>query len=57
MVSSTGDEEIEVLNPATEEQIGLIPAGTPEDVAAAVAAARGALHDWSRLPAAERAGS
>ncbi len=55
-VPSTSDEGIEVLNPATEEQIGFIPAGTPQDVAAAVAAARGALHDWSRLPAAERAG-
>src|SRR5215210_2124326 len=54
-VSSTGGEEIEILNPATGEQIGLIPAGTPEDVAAAVAAAREALYGWSRLPAAERA--
>ena len=55
-VASTGGEEIEILNPATGEQIGLIPAGTPEDVAAAVAAAREALYGWSRLPAAERAG-
>ena len=55
-VPSTGGEEVEVLNPATEERIGLIPAGTPEDVAAAVAAARGALREWSRLSAEERAG-
>jgi succinate-semialdehyde dehydrogenase/glutarate-semialdehyde dehydrogenase len=55
-VPSTGGEGIEVLNPATEEQIGLIPAGTPEDVAAAVDAAREALREWSRLPAEERAG-
>jgi acyl-CoA reductase-like NAD-dependent aldehyde dehydrogenase len=55
-VPSTGGEGIEVLNPATEEQIGLIPAGTPEDVAAAVAAARRVLPEWSRLPAEERAG-
>lgn len=53
---STGDEGIEVLNPATGEQIGYIPAGTSEDAAAAVAAARKALPGWSRLPAAERAG-
>jgi acyl-CoA reductase-like NAD-dependent aldehyde dehydrogenase len=53
---STGDEGIKVLNPATGEQIGYIPAGTSEDVAAAVAAARKALPGWSRLPTAERAG-
>src|SRR5919112_4405851 len=39
-VPSTGEEGIEVLNPATGEQIGYIPAGTPEDAKAAVAAAR-----------------
>ena len=55
-VPSTGSEGIEVLNPATEEQIGLIPAGTPEDIAAALDAARAALSEWSRLPAEERAG-
>jgi acyl-CoA reductase-like NAD-dependent aldehyde dehydrogenase len=54
-VPSTGAEGIEVLNPATGEQIGYIPAGTPEDAKAAVAAAREALPGWSRLPAAERA--
>jgi succinate-semialdehyde dehydrogenase/glutarate-semialdehyde dehydrogenase len=55
-IPSTGDEGIEVLNPATGEQIGYIPAGTSEDVAAAVVAARKALPGWSRLPTAERAG-
>jgi acyl-CoA reductase-like NAD-dependent aldehyde dehydrogenase len=55
-VASTGEDGIEVLNPATSERIGLIPAGTPEDAAIAVAAARGALAGWSRLPAVERAG-
>ena len=54
-VPSTGEKGIEVLNPATGEQIGYIPAGTPEDANAAVAAAREALPRWSRLPAAERA--
>src|ERR671916_2767816 len=54
-VPSTGEEGMEVLNPATGEQIGYIPAGTPEDAKAAVAAAREALPGWSRLPAAERA--
>jgi acyl-CoA reductase-like NAD-dependent aldehyde dehydrogenase len=55
-VTSTSEEGIEVLNPATGEQIGLIPAGTPKDAVAAVAAAREALLGWSRLPAGERAG-
>ena len=54
-VPSTGEKGIEVLNPATGEHIGYIPAGTPEDAKAAVAAAREALPRWSRLPAAERA--
>ena len=54
-VPSTGDGAIDVLDPATGERIGLIPAGTPEDAAAAVAAARKASKAWARLPAAERA--
>jgi betaine-aldehyde dehydrogenase len=49
-----------VINPATEAQIGEIPAGTAEDVDAAVAAARAALRrnrgrDWARAPGAVRA--
>uniref|UniRef100_A0A453DSB7 Aldehyde dehydrogenase domain-containing protein n=1 Tax=Aegilops tauschii subsp. strangulata TaxID=200361 RepID=A0A453DSB7_AEGTS len=46
--------------PTTEASIGEIPAGTSEDVDAAVAAARAALkrnrgRDWSRAPGAVRA--
>ncbi|PLS87367.1 MAG: aldehyde dehydrogenase [Actinobacteria bacterium] len=52
---STGDEGIPVTNPANGNQIGSIPAGTEQDVAVAVAAAREALPAWSRTPAAERA--
>jgi acyl-CoA reductase-like NAD-dependent aldehyde dehydrogenase len=54
-VPSTSDEGIEVLNPATGDQIGLIPAGTPADASEAARSARGAKTGWSRLPAAERA--
>ncbi len=54
-VPSTSEEGIEVLNPATGDQIGLIPAGTPADASDAVRSARGAKTGWSRLPAAERA--
>src|SRR5215204_3862589 len=53
-VPSTGEEGIEILNPATGDQVGYIPAGTAEDAKAAVAAAREALPGWPRLPAAER---
>jgi succinate-semialdehyde dehydrogenase/glutarate-semialdehyde dehydrogenase len=52
---STGSEGIAVLNPATGEQVGLIPAGTPQDARGAVAAAREALAGWRRTPAADRA--
>ncbi|MGE4485438.1 MAG: aldehyde dehydrogenase [Oscillospiraceae bacterium] len=46
---------IPVINPATEEIISEIPAGTEEDVEAAVSAAERAQKDWENKPAAERA--
>src|SRR5436305_394797 len=46
---------IAVINPATEEVIGRIPEGTPEDVGRAVAAAREGFDGWSQTPAGERA--
>ncbi|MEV6227120.1 aldehyde dehydrogenase family protein [Saccharopolyspora shandongensis] len=49
-----GEARIEVLNPATEEVIGSVPAGTPSDVDAAVAAARAAFDGWAGTPLAER---
>jgi len=52
---SSGDEYIDVLNPATGEMISRIPAGTPVDASEAVKAAHEAKPGWSRLPAAERA--
>src|ERR671926_56578 len=55
-VPSTSEEAINVLDPATGEQIGVIPAGTPVDASDAAKAAREAKLGWSRLPAAERAG-
>src|SRR5829696_4930902 len=48
--------EIDVLDPATGEQLGSIPAGSREAADAAVRAARAALGAWARTPAAERAG-
>ncbi|TWP51281.1 aldehyde dehydrogenase family protein [Lentzea tibetensis] len=45
---------IEVVNPATEEVIGSVPAGTPADVDTAVAAALAAFPAWSQTSVDER---
>jgi aldehyde dehydrogenase (NAD+) len=52
--SSASGESIDVVNPATEEIIDRVPAGSPADVDAAVAAARAAFPSWSRTASAER---
>ena len=44
-----------VINPATEQALATVPAGTTADVDAAVAAAREAFDHWSATPAGERA--
>jgi acyl-CoA reductase-like NAD-dependent aldehyde dehydrogenase len=49
-------EEIEVVNPATEDVVDTVPAGSPEDVELAVATAQRALRDWSRTDVEKRAG-
>ena len=48
-------EQIGIVNPETEQQIGSVPAGTAEDVDLAVAAARAALPGWSQTSVADRA--
>ena len=53
-VAPASADTIPVENPTTEEIIGYVPAGTPADVGAAVAAARGAFEDWAATPMAER---
>ncbi|GII03780.1 aldehyde dehydrogenase family protein [Planobispora takensis] len=52
--ASASGESIDVVNPATEELIDRVPAGSPADVEAAVAAARAALPMWSATAPAER---
>jgi aldehyde dehydrogenase (NAD+) len=52
---AAGQDVIEVVNPADEQVIGTVPAGTAEDVDAAVRAARAALPEWAATPPAERA--
>ena len=46
-VASSGTENIDVINPSTEEIIGSTPAGTKEDVDLAVKAAKEAFQGWS----------
>jgi aldehyde dehydrogenase (NAD+) len=54
-VDPAGRETIDVVNASTEEVMGRIPQGTPEDVDRAVAAARAAFETWSQTELVERA--
>jgi aldehyde dehydrogenase (NAD+) len=54
-VDPAGSETIDVVNSSTEEVMGRIPQGTPEDVDRAVEAARAAFESWSQTPLVERA--
>ncbi|NUR84088.1 MAG: aldehyde dehydrogenase family protein, partial [Nonomuraea sp.] len=53
-IPSVSGNAIEVVNPATEQIIDQVPAGAPDDVEAAVAAARRAFPAWSSTAHAER---
>jgi aldehyde dehydrogenase (NAD+) len=55
-VEPAGSGTIDVVNPATEEVIGIIPEGTPEDADRAVRAASAAFASWSGVDPHERAG-
>ncbi|MFC4497002.1 aldehyde dehydrogenase family protein [Streptomyces ovatisporus] len=52
---AAGPDKIEVGNPADGTLLATVPAGSAEDVSAAVAAARAAFPGWSATPPAERA--
>jgi aldehyde dehydrogenase (NAD+) len=54
-VDPAGAETIDVVNASTEEVMGRIPQGTPDDVDRAVAAARQAFESWSQTDMVERA--
>jgi acyl-CoA reductase-like NAD-dependent aldehyde dehydrogenase len=49
-------QEIEVINPATEDVVDSVPSGSPEDVELAVATAKRAFGEWSRTDVEKRAG-
>jgi succinate-semialdehyde dehydrogenase/glutarate-semialdehyde dehydrogenase len=51
---SAATELLDVLDPATGERVGRIPAGGAQDADAAVAAARAAQPGWARTAPAER---
>lgn len=55
-VSPVGTQFIDVINPATEEILGRVPAATHVEAGQAVAAARAAANAWECTPVAERAG-
>lgn len=48
-------QAIEILNPATEETLDEVPAGTEADVDSAVSAALTAFETWKSVPASEKA--
>ncbi|WP_239346728.1 aldehyde dehydrogenase family protein [Frankia sp. CiP3] len=50
----SGSGTIEVIEAATEETIGVVPAGEVADITAAVMAARGAFERWSATPRSDR---
>ena len=52
---SVSGDTFRVLNPATKQVIGTVSSATPEDVKAAVDAARTAFPTWSKTPPSERA--
>jgi succinate-semialdehyde dehydrogenase/glutarate-semialdehyde dehydrogenase len=53
---ATAHEQLEVVNPATEEIVDSVPAAAPEDVELAVATAQRAFKEWSRTDVEHRAG-
>jgi len=53
-VASSGTGTIDVVNATTEEVMGTIPDGTPDDVDKAVKAAKAAFESWSQTSVEER---
>ena len=53
--AGSAHREIEVINPATEEPVASVPAGSADDVELAVETAKRAFPDWSRTDMEQRA--
>jgi aldehyde dehydrogenase (NAD+) len=56
-VDANGSETIDVISPSTEQLVGRVPVALPEEIDAAIAAAREAfdIGPWPRLSVSERA--
>lgn len=54
-VDGISGDAIEVINPATEEVVDRVAAGTVEDARRAIAAANGAFPSWRGVPGVEKA--
>jgi acyl-CoA reductase-like NAD-dependent aldehyde dehydrogenase len=54
-VDGAANEVIEVINPATEEVVDTVAAGTSEDASRAIDAANEAFPSWRRVPGVEKA--
>ena len=54
-VEPAGSDVIDVVDPATEEVFGRVPAGTSQDVDSAARAAAAALPAWSAIAPSQRA--
>jgi acyl-CoA reductase-like NAD-dependent aldehyde dehydrogenase len=53
---AAANEEIEVVNPATEQVVDTVPSGSVQDVELAVATAKRAFPEWARTDVEKRAG-
>jgi acyl-CoA reductase-like NAD-dependent aldehyde dehydrogenase len=53
--TAAAEEQLEVVNPATEDVVDSVPAATPEDVDLAVATAKRAFADWAATDVEKRA--
>jgi len=53
-VDARSGETMASMNPATGETLGQVPASGPEDVTAAVSAAKAAFEKWRKFPAPRR---
>ncbi|OWQ90781.1 methylmalonate-semialdehyde dehydrogenase (CoA acylating) [Roseateles aquatilis] len=54
-VQSRTTEWRDVINPATQQRLARVPMATPEEVEAAIAAAREAFKTWRKTPIGQRA--
>ncbi|WP_287280580.1 aldehyde dehydrogenase family protein, partial [Okeania sp. SIO2G5] len=52
--TSTTNEYLDVINPATSEVLAAVPLSLASDLDQAAIAAQNAFHDWRRIPPTRR---